>query len=182
MNNEYTAQTGDSTAIQGSPFTVEIIPGEVDPLQSFTDLAGAPTLLAGTAHDFTITFVDLWGNIHTDAMADETAAGMTVSLVADYVNHDNYPSPIGVADLTDWQTIYGTSITGTTTDNGDGTMTGSVTIERAGTYTLTVQIDDSDVIGSPFEFIEVTPSSLSAPNCVPLDIPLTMSAGFDYSF
>ena len=61
-------------------------------------------------------------------------------------------------------------------------MTGSVTIERAGTYSLTVEIDGTDVIGSPYEFLEVVPSAVSAPSCAPLDIPLTMTAGYDYSF
>ena len=78
-------------------------------------------------------------------------------MTATYVNHDNYPSPISVADLTDWQTTYGTSISGSASDNNDGTMTGTVTIQRAGTYTLTVQIDSVNVIGSPYSSLEVEP-------------------------
>ena len=35
-------------------------------------------------------------------MNDEITDGMTVTVTANYVNHDNYPSPIGVADLADW--------------------------------------------------------------------------------
>ena len=49
---------------------------------------------------------------------------LLVAVYAVYINHNDWPSPIGVADLTDWQTIYGTSISGTAIDNNDGTMTG----------------------------------------------------------
>ena len=54
---------------------------------------------------------------------------LIVVVQAVYNNHDDWLSPIGVADLTNWQTTYGTSILGTAIDNNDGTMTGSVTIQ-----------------------------------------------------
>jgi hypothetical protein len=57
-----------------------------------------------------------------------TDDGLNVVVTADYVNHDDWPSPIGVEDLTDWQTIYGTTIIGAATDNNNGKMTGSVNI------------------------------------------------------
>ena len=90
------------------------------------------------AYTFTISFKDLWSNLHYQTLTDELTAGMVVTVTATYVNHDNYPSPISVADLTNWQTTYGTSISGSASDNNDGTMTGTITIQRAGTYTLTV--------------------------------------------
>ena len=75
--------------------------------------------------------------------------GLTVVVKADYINHDDWPSHIGVADLTDWQTIYGTSIPGTAIDKNDGTMTGSVSIKRAGTYTLSITVNDAHIKNSP---------------------------------
>lgn len=45
-------------------------------------------------------------------MQDELDAGMTVTVVADYVNHDNWPSPIGIADYATWIADYGTSRNG----------------------------------------------------------------------
>ena len=58
--------------------------------------------VANVAYTFTIQFVDVWGNEHYWTMTDELTAGMAITVTADYVHHDNYPSPIGVADLTDW--------------------------------------------------------------------------------
>lgn len=61
-------------------------------------------------------------------------------------------------------------------------MTGQVTIYRAGTYTLTIQVNGVNVIGSPFSSLEVQPTSLHAPTCVAVDIPIVMYAGYSYSF
>ena len=108
--------------------------------------------------------------------------GLDVVVKADYVHHDDWPSPIGIADLVDWKTVYGTSISGTATDNNDGKMTGLVTISRAGTYTLSITVDSTHIIGSPHSPFEVRPNSLHAPHCVPVEIPETMYAGYDYSF
>ena len=74
---------------------------------------------------------------------------LSVAINAVYYNHDDWPSHIGVADLTDWQTIYGTSIPGTAIDKNDGTMTGSVSIKRAGTYTLSITVNDAHITNSP---------------------------------
>ena len=61
-------------------------------------------------------------------------------------------------------------------------MAGTVNVYRAGTYTLTVQVDSDDVIGSPTEYLEIEPTTLYAPNCVTKDLPTEMYAGYDYSF
>ena len=107
---------------------------------------------------------------------------LTVVVKAEYNNHDDWPSPIGVADFANWQTIYGTSIAGTAIDKDDGTMTGSVIIKRAGTYTLSIQVNGRDIKGSPHFPFKVEQTRLYAPFCVPLDIVETMYAGYDYSF
>ena len=107
---------------------------------------------------------------------------LTVVVKAEYNNHDDWPSPIGVADFANWQTIYGTSIAGTAIDNNDGTMTGSVIIKRAGTYTLSIKVNGIHIKGSPHSFFSVKPTSLYAPSCVSVDITETMYAGYDYSF
>ena len=107
---------------------------------------------------------------------------MVVTVTATYVNHDNYPSPISVVDLTNWQTTYGTSISGSASDNNDGTMTGTVAIQRAGTYTLTVQIDSVNVIGSPYSSLEVEPYNINAPTSVAKNVPTSMTAGYSYDF
>ena len=48
---------------------------------------------------------------------------LSVIVKAVYQNHDDWYSPIGVSDLANWQTTYGTVILGMTIDNNDGTMT-----------------------------------------------------------
>jgi len=53
---------------------------------------------------------------------------LDVSIIADYVNHDDWPSPIEVPDFTDWENVYGRSIVGSVSDNNDGTMTGVVKV------------------------------------------------------
>lgn len=40
-------------------------------------------------------------------MQDEIDAGMTQTVVANYLNHDEWPSPIGVPDDLDWRSNYG---------------------------------------------------------------------------
>ena len=80
---------------------------------------------------------------------------LSVVINAVYKDHDDWLSPIGVADFADWQTIYGTSILGTASDNNDGTMTGSVTIKRAGSYALSIKVNGIDIIGSPHLSIKV---------------------------
>ena len=67
--------------------------------------------------------------------------GLTVVVKADYINHDDWPSHIGVADLTDWRSVYGTSIAGTVNYKNDGTIYGSVSIKRAGTYALSITVN-----------------------------------------
>ena len=61
-------------------------------------------------------------------------------------------------------------------------MDGSVTIVRAGSYELSITIDGTDVIGSPLEYLKIRPDVISAPECVAVDVPTEMYAGFDYSF
>ena len=102
LTNDYTESSGVATEISGSPFTVTVDPGEIDPAACYTSLTGSPLTQAASAYGFTISFVDLWGNLHYQTLSDEISDGMAVTVVADYVNHDNYPSPIGVADLTSW--------------------------------------------------------------------------------
>ena len=78
LTNDYTARTGASTTINSSPFTVTIVPGEIDPLQSYTNLSGSPLTTADVTYDFLMSFVDLWGNLHYLTLTDDVAAGMTV--------------------------------------------------------------------------------------------------------
>jgi hypothetical protein len=61
-------------------------------------------------------------------------------------------------------------------------MTGSVTIYRAGSYTLRIKVNGVDIIGSPHYPFKIKPANIFAPSCVPVDIPSKMYAGYSYSF
>lgn len=45
-------------------------------------------------------------------------------------------------------------------------MAATVTVQRAGSYSLTVQVDGYDVVDSPFFVLEIEPTTLDAPTCV----------------
>jgi hypothetical protein len=123
--------------------------------------------------------VDYWSNVHYLTMVDDA---LTVVVTADWDNHDDWPSPIGAPDFTDWQTTYGTSLIGTSTDSNDGTMAATVTVLRAGSHTLSITVDGIHIVGSPISSFEVKPIVLDPTSCVLVDIPEVMIAGYDYLF
>lgn len=75
--------------------------------------------------------------------------GITLVVQAVYQNHDDWPSPIGVEDKPNWQTVYGTTISGTQADNSDGTITADFTIYRAGDYTFSITVNGEEISNSP---------------------------------
>jgi hypothetical protein len=93
----------------------------------------------------------------------------------------NYPSPIGVADLPNWPTIYGKDISGIALDRRDGTYASQLTIFRAATYIVNTIINIVGVKNSPQEF-EIIPSDLYAPNCIVKNVVLAYTAGTLSSF
>lgn len=185
MTNAYTATSSSiSTTVSGQGYTVTIYPGQIDPTKCYTSLSGSLSGQASIAYDFTIYFVDLWDNLHWQSLSDELAAGMVVSVYADYQNHDNYPSPLGVPDYPDraLDSLYDTTRWGSASDKGDGTMSATVSIYWAGTHTLTVQVDYKNVISSPLSPLEIEPYTISAANCLTPDSQTQMYAGWDYYF
>lgn len=99
LSNAYTSQDGTiPTEINGSPDTVTVYPGAIDPLQCYTNVA-SPTIpfqASNTQFDFTINFADSWGNLHTT-----TISGVTVTSTATYNNLFKWGSSIGVPDYPD---------------------------------------------------------------------------------
>lgn len=102
--------------------------------------------------------------------------------MANYVNHDEWPSAISIPDAADWQAVYGTNIAGIAIENNDGTMTGQVTIYKAGEFVLDVKVNSIHISGSPYSPLKVRPTYLYAPFSVPLGIATTMTAGDQYTF
>ena len=102
MTNDYTAAVPSvSTTVSGQGYTVTVYPGEIDPAKCYTNLSGSPLTQASIAYNFYIYFVDLWDNLHYLTLTDDISNGMVVTVVADYVNHDNYPSNLDVPDYPD---------------------------------------------------------------------------------
>lgn len=153
LTNAYTATSSAiPTEISGSPFTLTVIPGQIDPVQCYTDMPSSPTMGAGTSFDFSIWFVDLWGNLHTASTLENelSLGGYIVDSNTVYDNHDDWFSPIGVPDIPDWMLTYGTTLSATPQVMNDGTRQGQVQIERAGAYTLQITVDGTQVKDAPF--------------------------------
>ena len=89
--------------IAGSPWTVIVSPGEIDPAQCTSNLGAAPLYAtAGLTKFFTIITYDMYGNRITQSYGNNT-----VSIFATYVNNTKYTSPLGIPDLSNWAQIYG---------------------------------------------------------------------------
>jgi hypothetical protein len=66
-------------------------------------LAAAPiTATAGMTTFFTIQMIDIYGNTEVSSIS-----GTSVTILASYVDHNTWVSPIGVSDITNWVQIYG---------------------------------------------------------------------------
>lgn len=158
---------------------MKIVPGEVSPTNCITTLGLAPlSVKAGTTKFFTVTTYDLFNNLEVQSYDDTH-----VDILARYVEHTTlYSSPISVPDLPNWSFIYGKDISGIALDRFDGTYASQFTIYRAGTYALSIKVNEVDVKQSPYQMAEsdylyVTPSDLYAPNCIVKQVVLAYTAG-----
>lgn len=117
--------------IKGSPFDLEVLPGEISPSKSFTTVTAEAIsqMVAGTTYRFTTQLVDIYGIL---LIGGENT--QEIEIRANYLNHDEWPSPIGVADMTDWAFIYGRDIIGISSNNKDGSYLSQLTIYRAGAF------------------------------------------------
>lgn len=130
---------------------------------------------AGRTYLFTVDLLDIYSNAMS--LADER-----IEILAEYQDHTEWPSPIGIPDLQNWQALYGTNIAGVATNNKDGSYQGQLTLYRAGLYQLSVKINDQHVVDSPWTPVLVLPTNLYAPSCVPLGVPSLIEAGSQYTF
>jgi hypothetical protein len=84
---------GTELPILGSPFTVEVLPGEISPAKSFTSIESAEihTLISGITYLFDLSMKDIYDNSLV-AGGDQTK----ISIVATHKDHDDWGSPIGI--------------------------------------------------------------------------------------
>ena len=163
--------------IKNSPFTVIVSTGDISAVQSTTDISTPITVIAGDTYFFTFNAKDLFGStITTGGQSEE------ISIMAYFQTATAFDSPIGVADLTNWEYINGKDIAGVIQDLGDGTYSGQVTILKAAAFTLDVQVNDVSMTGSPFSPLTVSPSEIYAPQSVPATTPTTAVAGVQTTF
>ena len=134
---------------------------------------------AGTTYYFTTVLVDIYKN----HLISNPAEGTKIEIKARYLNHDDWTSPIGVPDLKQWQQVFGKDIVGIASSNNDGTFSSQITLYRAGSYQLSVQVNGADVTDSPFTTqLKVRPTDLYAPACVMKDVKTEMTAGVPVQF
>jgi hypothetical protein len=122
--------------------------------------------------------VDIYGNL----LVASSTTNTTIDIMATYLDHNDWPSPIGIADFTNWQQIFGQNIAGIALDESTGLYSCQITIYKAGKFTLNVKANTLDVKDSAYPTITVEPTNIYAPACVSLGIPATMVAGTTYTF
>jgi hypothetical protein len=160
-----------------------VTPGDIDPSLCVTNLGNPPfNEVAGMTYFFTLTTIDIYGNNEISSLNDTD-----VTIIATYIDNSAWSSPIGVQDLTNWAYIYGQNIAGVAENNNDGTYTCQFTVYRAGTFSLSVQVNSIDVVGSPWEqptsdYLYISPSDIYGPNCVIVTAPTSMIAGTASTF
>ena len=61
-------------------------------------------------------------------------------------------------------------------------MTATFTVYRAGNYYIQTKVNNVHVIGSDFYQIDIIPDLIYGFNCVAINVPDKLQAGWDYSF
>lgn len=167
--------------VVGSPYTLKVQPGEVAPANCDTSVVASDLLdiESGNTYRFTINLRDIYNN---NLLVGD--AKSVIKILAIYEDHSEWPSPIAIDDLYNWDQLFGVDVVGLASDNLDGTYHAQLTVYRAGSYSLEVTINDQHVQGSPWDALKVHPTGLYAPSCVvqPLSIATSMVAGTQYTF
>jgi len=165
--------------IKGSPYNVVVMPGETSSSNSFTTVTNLALTQfeAGVTYLFQLQLVDIFNNYLVDGSQNDF-----IEVMALYQNNAAWPSPISIPDLANWQSIYGVDIAGLCSNNNNGVYNCQLTTYRAGLYTMSVKVNGLHVFNSPWSPVNVSPTDLYAPSCVPKGIPVTMVAGTQYTF
>ena len=164
-------------SISGSPFTVMISTGNLSATESTSTISAPINIDAGSTYLFSIITKDLYGSSITTS-----GQSTQIAIMAYFQNANAFTSPISVADLTNWQQIYGLNIAGAVQNLGTGTYVGQVTIFMAGEFTLNVKINDIEMTGSPFSTFTVSPVEVYGPLSVPSGVPAIAVAGVTSTF
>ena len=160
-------------SISGSPFTVMISTGNLSATELTSTISAPINIDAVSTYLFSIITKDLYGSsITTDSQSTQ------IAIMAYFQNANAFTSPISIADLTNWQQIYGLNIAGAVQDLGAGTYVGQVTIFKADEFTLDVKINDIEMTGSPFSTFTASPVEVYGPLSVPSGVPSIAELGW----
>ena len=107
--------------------------GDLSATESTSTISAPINIDAGSTYLFSIITKDLYGSSITTG-----GQSTQIAIMAYFQNANAFTSPISVADLTNWQQIYGLNIAGAVQDLGTGTYVGQVTIFKADEFTLDV--------------------------------------------
>lgn len=163
--------------IYNSPWEVTIDPlTEPSAEFSLTDITTPITITAGSTYSFIFTAYDLFDTAITVGGEEES-----IAIMAYFQDASAYDSPIGVADLDNWEEVLGYNIAGSVEDLGDGTYECLVTIMKAAEFTMEVNVNDVPLTGSPFSPLYVVPAEIYAPQCVGT-APTSVVSGVTSSF
>lgn len=147
--------------IKDSPFTVEVSIGQVNPLGSLiTGISFPKSMIAGEQINFVIELYDVFNNKFTS-----DPSTLPIFLITSYFqNANNFISPIGVPDYTDYNAIP-LNYAGTVVSNTNGSFTCYLNILRAGSFTLEISINNQTLTLAN-NSISVNPTTLDASKCV----------------
>lgn len=167
--------TLQGTPIKDSPFTLTISAGDIDPAKCTADLSATPSMTAGATIFFDITAKDIYGNTITKGGL------VDIAILAKYQNSNAFGSPISAPDLANWQSIYGTDISGSYKDLSTGKYTGQITVFRGGAFSLSITINGVAITGMPVP-LTVYPAQINGAKCVPVGFINTAAAGAVQTF
>eukprot|EP01113_Clastostelium_recurvatum_P004024 TRINITY_DN1178_c0_g1_i1.p1 TRINITY_DN1178_c0_g1~~TRINITY_DN1178_c0_g1_i1.p1 ORF type:complete len:1144 (+),score=354.68 TRINITY_DN1178_c0_g1_i1:38-3469(+) len=121
-------------------FSLELVPASLDPYNSLAQGRGLSSATSDIPVTFTLQLRDIWSN----NLLDNIGAELSVTMVL-----EEDPSVVVVPTITPAGSQY--------------EITYMATV--AGNYTLSVEVNDVPVMGSPFSPV-VSPSFVSPPNCI----------------
>ena len=163
------------TSIKSSPYTLVVTPGDIDPKKCTSDLSAIPSMKAGETLTMNIISKDIYGNT-------KTTGGITdIKIIAEFQNANSFTSPISAPDLDNWDKIYGKTISGTFSDNNDGSYGGQITIFKAASYLLSITINSILISSSPVT-LTVNTASIDGSKCVQVGMVTSVVAGVPQTF
>ena len=157
------------TSIKDSPFSLSVSAGLPSYETSTSNLDSLGSIKAGSQATVSLSLRDSFSNTIT-----EQVENLSLSIV--FKENENYESPIGVPQPSDWIERFGRDYSGTYYYTYF-----TFTVFRAGNYDASILIEESPLAESPVE-LSITPSELYPEYCVLVFDSTKVIAGEAFSF